>query len=142
MNDIRAAAINCEARKTAYRQTKEGVVVSFVIHPDEVPDALAVAPLGVRYMLAMVELADDETPVKREPAKRSYAQKAGILCGEPTFRRFLMEQFIALSDEPDEAARAVRLFCGVKSRAHLVEGTPAGDKWRELESRYDAWRRL
>ena len=26
-----------EAKKYAYRQTKDGMVVSFVIHPDDVP---------------------------------------------------------------------------------------------------------
>jgi hypothetical protein len=58
----REAASHCEARKIAYRQTKEGVVISFVLHPDEVPDSVATAALGTRYVLALVELNDDETP--------------------------------------------------------------------------------
>lgn len=61
----RQRALNCEAKKHAYRQTQDGVVVSFVLHPQEVPDDLATAPLGTRYVLAMVELNDDETPVER-----------------------------------------------------------------------------
>lgn len=56
-------AVHCEAKKVAYRQTKDGLVVSFVIHPNDMPDALAVAPLGQRYMLAMAAIGDDEQPV-------------------------------------------------------------------------------
>lgn len=56
-------AIHCEAVKAAYRQTKDGLVVSFVIHPNDMPNALAVAPLGTRYMLALAQIGDDEQPV-------------------------------------------------------------------------------
>lgn len=55
-------ASHCEARKISYRQTKEGVVISFVLHPNEIPDSVATAALGTRYLLALVELNDDETP--------------------------------------------------------------------------------
>lgn len=58
----RENAVHCEARKIAFRQTKDGVVISFVLHPDEVPNSLATAALGTRYVLALVELNDDETP--------------------------------------------------------------------------------
>jgi uncharacterized OB-fold protein len=68
MSDIptiaRAAALNCEAKKYAYRQTKDGVVVSFVLHPNDVPNELASSQIGTRYVLAMVEIGDDEKPVR------------------------------------------------------------------------------
>lgn len=57
-------SVHCEARKLAYRQSKEGLVVSFVIHPNDMPDALAVAPLGQRYMLALAAIGDDEQPIE------------------------------------------------------------------------------
>jgi hypothetical protein len=56
-------SVHCEARKVAYRQSRDGLVVSFVIHPNDMPDALAVAPLGQRYMLALAAIGDDEKPV-------------------------------------------------------------------------------
>ncbi len=59
-------SVSCEARKVAYRQTKDGLVVAFVIHPNDMPDALAIAPLGQRYMLALAAIGDDEKPI---PAK-------------------------------------------------------------------------
>lgn len=58
----RAAALHVEAKKHGYRQTQDGVVVSFVLHPQEIPDALATAALGTRYMLAMVEIGDNDEP--------------------------------------------------------------------------------
>lgn len=73
----RAAAVHFEARKIAYRQTKEGVVVSFVVHPNDVPDSLAVAQLGTRYLLALVELSDDETPVPPAESEASATEQAG-----------------------------------------------------------------
>lgn len=74
--NIRDIAIHCEAKKHAYRQTQDGVVVSFVLHPQEVPDGLATAALGTRYMLALVAIGDDEQPVAgagARPAGRSIA---------------------------------------------------------------------
>lgn len=62
-------ALSCEAKKHAYRQTQDGVVVSFVLHPQEVPDALAIAPLGTRYALVVVELNDDDTPKQQGAAR-------------------------------------------------------------------------
>lgn len=48
-----------EAKKHAYRQTQDGIVVSFVVHPNDVSTAMAVAPLGTRYMVAFAEIGDD-----------------------------------------------------------------------------------
>lgn len=60
----REAAIHCEAKFYAFRKTKEGTIVSFVLHPQEVPDELATANIGTRFVLAMVELGDNEEPVR------------------------------------------------------------------------------
>ena len=49
-----------EAVKVAYRQTKDGMVVSFAIHPSDMPGPLALAPVGTRMLLAIAELKDDE----------------------------------------------------------------------------------
>ena len=52
-----------EAKKHAYRQTQDGVVISFVVHPNDLNAALAVAPLGTRYMVAVAQIGDDDQPV-------------------------------------------------------------------------------
>ena len=52
-------AITCDAIKIAYRQNKEGFVVSFSIHPQDMPAELANAPVGSQWQLQLVELDDD-----------------------------------------------------------------------------------
>lgn len=54
---------HCEAKLHGFRRTADGVVVSFTIHPQEIPQALALDPLGTRYMLAFAQIGDDEQPV-------------------------------------------------------------------------------
>lgn len=53
-----------EAKKQAYRQTQDGIVISFVMHPDDVSQAIAMAPLGTRFMVGFAEIGDDERPVQ------------------------------------------------------------------------------
>jgi hypothetical protein len=164
----RESALNFEARKIAYRQTKDGVVVSLLVHPDEVPNALATAPLGSRYVTAMVELNDDETPKRREvmratmsgeerperepeqaPARAriTLAQRAGMLCDTVTFQRYLYDNHMLETHDFGEAiavkhaAIAVRLICGVKSRSEIIPNTPAGQAFEELHAKYTVWLR-
>lgn len=61
----RAAAINFEAKLYAFRKTKEGTVVSFVVHPSDMTDSLATLDIGARVVIAAVEIGDDEQPKQR-----------------------------------------------------------------------------
>lgn len=164
-DQARDSALHCEAKKHAYRQTQDGVVVSFVLHPDEVPGSLATAPLGARYVLALVQIGDDELPV---PAKENGtkprqvkprpdgasrekmdwrevqpAAQAGIRCGEAAFVRFLQdnygEDFQAMERD---AAATVRYLCGVNSRAELGTKHAARVIWHQLDNQYQAWMRV
>ena len=58
-----ANAIHFEGVQYAYRKTRDGVVISFVVHPHDVPKGLADAPIGSRYIVALVQVGDDEQPV-------------------------------------------------------------------------------
>lgn len=51
----------CEALKHAFRQTKNGNVVSFVMHLNDFDAGIATAKLGTRVLLALIEIKDDET---------------------------------------------------------------------------------
>ena len=51
--------IKCEAVKTAYRQNKSGIVVSFLLHPSEFSSELAIAPIGTRVILAVAEIKEE-----------------------------------------------------------------------------------
>ena len=57
---IERAIQGIEAKKHAYRQTREGTVVSFLIHPDNVPQLLtqelSISEIGSTYLLGIVRL--------------------------------------------------------------------------------------
>lgn len=158
----RDLALNCEAKKHAYRQTQDGVVVSFVLHPQEVPAALTLAPLGTRYVLALVEIGDNEepkggnttvaqpAPVPDKPPGRakvpfdqmSPAQQAGILCDDQSFQKFLREtERDAWRISGGDAPSIVRHLCNVDSRKHIVPGTQAAASWAAVVGEYRLWQR-
>lgn len=57
----RERAINFEAKVYSFRKTKDGTVIGFVVHPNDVTDRLACLDIGARVVIAAVEIADDET---------------------------------------------------------------------------------
>lgn len=151
-----------EAKKHAYRQTQDGIVVSFVIHPNDLNAEFAVAALGTRYMVAFAEIGDDEKPQelaragdeyrpepnemakpnadKAEPQKdrRPFSslplsQQAAIRCGDTTF-----QEFVGASNS-DVAADYIRKYCKVGSRADIHKGMQAAIYWESLEGQFQDW---
>lgn len=47
-----------EAIKLAFKQTKEGNVVTYRLHPDDLNREIADMPLGTRVILAVAEIKD------------------------------------------------------------------------------------
>ena len=157
---------HCEAVKLSYRQTKDGLVVSFAIHPNDMPDDLATAALGTRYMLALAKIGDDEKPIagsrptqsdthgdlgQAPPApkgKRSFAdmaasQRSAILCGDPIFQEWITIRNRAVYDPTEnedvrknDAATYLRLECGIHSRSELDRDDQALEKYTTLETSY------
>jgi hypothetical protein len=163
-------AIHFEGVKHAYRQTKDGVVISFVVHPHDVPKGLADAPLGSRYIVALVQVGDDEQPV-HQPAKESKsseltpatpqptphppaaakrmdwrelqpAAQAGIRCADPVFRKFLDEKYRFHSENSEDAAQGVRTICGVASRSELGTKHAARILWHQLDEHFQTWKHV
>lgn len=165
-DEARDNALHCEMVKYAYRQTKDGVVVSFVVHPNDIPAELSISHIGARFMVALVQLGDDELPVK-QPAKESQrtpasqttpqpdkprsagvkrdwrdlqpAQQAGIRCGEPTFAAYLREMHPDEWRETREAAACVRFICSVHSRVELGTNQKARALWHQMDTQYQGW---
>lgn len=160
-------AMHCEAKKHAYRQTQDGVVVSFVLHPNEVPDGLATAPLGSRYVLALVQIDESELPVKQKEAaakprpsahpptpqtggarreKMDWrdmqpAAQAGIRCEDPVFWAFLSERYRDdWLESASDAPECVRLVCGVTSRSELGTVQAARVIWKMLDEQFQSWK--
>ena len=134
---------HCEAKKHGYRQTADGIVVSFVLHPNEVPDDLALAALGTRYMLAFTRIGDDEEPQVPE-VKRSArdfhtlprSQQAGILCKDASFQRWAAERCGSSLDEAG-ARSFVISHCGVNSRGELATLGSAVTLWDSLLAQFE-----
>jgi hypothetical protein len=78
-------AAHFEVKKHAVRQTADGWVISFVVHPNDMAPDFAVAPLGTRYMLAVAEIGDDEQPISSAemcPARAGIPTSAGPVAPE------------------------------------------------------------
>jgi hypothetical protein len=137
-------ALHCEMVKYAYRQTKDGVVVSFVVHPNDVPAELSAAHIGSRYMVALVELGDDERPkpTKKDWREMTPASQAAIRCGDKNFRDFLRSEHGLNTKDKDEAAEAIRGMCGVKSRMDLATNHKARTLWHQIDTQYREWAHL
>lgn len=135
-------AENFEAKKHAYRQTQDGIVISFVCHPSDLAAALALAPLGTRYMVAVAEIGDDEKPVEPAPAKERkpfdslpLSQQAAIRCQDNDFKLYLGV------NNAEEAAQKLREFCRIGSRSELDDPTkerPRHD-FLAMQDHYQAW---
>ena len=141
----------CEAKKHGYRQTQDGIVISFVLHPEEVPDDLALAALGTRYMIAFARIGDDEEPVPPQqkptrPRKPFHtlprSQQAGILCSDLTFYRWAADQIGNKSGLAMNSIKDARQFilnsCNVNSRRELDVSDDAGVLWDALRGQFEA----
>lgn len=139
-----ALAIHFEARKVSYRQTKEGVVVSLLVHPNEVAPELAAATLGTVYTVAMVEMSGDSQPVPAGATSQPWeklkpSQQAGIRCNDPEFQTWLAASEGGVAPDEittDYATSYVRAACGVKSRNELDKPGEPQRKWRELDATF------
>ena len=138
----KSSAIVCDAMKAAYRQSRDGYVVSFVIHPQDMPAVLANSDIGSQWQLSLVPLDDDgnaeQQPKKELSHDHKLLRRIGILCGDPVFARFMVEDGRARSPDEEEIAAAVRAYCGVRSRTEIIPGSPAKEKWDRLEARFQA----
>jgi hypothetical protein len=113
---------------------------------------------GQRLALAVVLIneAEEQKPLEPKPngstKPRSYAQRAGILSNDPVFSTFLKEQFpttyrAIATPRPDWsgahiAAEIIRRISHVGSRRDLIEGTEAGNRFRDLEAEFSAWKQV
>jgi hypothetical protein len=80
-----------------------------------------------------------KAPRAKIAADKRLSQRAGILCTEMRFWRFLEgDAGVSVSSE-NEAAQVLRSMCGVGSRSEIVIGTEEGDRFEQLLGRYAGW---
>lgn len=159
-NLARANAIPLEVKKDGLQQRQNGDwVLRLVIQAADMDQRITSAPMGTRFMAALVEVGDDELPkekpvpvateVKADPVPKDRknwrdlppSQQAAMRCGEPVFVAFVREKHGAeLASNGDEIASFVRAFCGVASRSELNTRHTPRTLWHQLDSQYQAWR--
>lgn len=74
------AALICDAIKIAYRQSKDGFVVSFAIHPQDMPADLANADIGSQWQMRLVGLDEDGNP---KGGEANQSEHGHALPGQP-----------------------------------------------------------
>jgi hypothetical protein len=60
-------------------------------------------------------------------------QQVGIRCSDAMFQEFMKAETEA------EAAAAIRKACAVSSRSLILDGSPAGAIWLQMERHYQSW---
>src|SRR6516162_7119829 len=115
----------CEALKVALKQEAEGYMLTLRIKPEELPETVILANVNARFAVAFSEIGDDEqlkpkpVEVKSKRQRNSNVMRAGIVCGEPAFQKFLetkkrLSWNGAIGKGADKAADAMRVLIGVE----------------------------
>lgn len=83
-----------------------------------------------------VAIARLDPTAKPERKGGKLAQRAGILCGEGAFQKFLRE---LCSRSDYDTATLLRSVCLIDSRADLDHDAEAARRFTDLEASYKAW---
>lgn len=131
-----------EGKKIALKQTKDGIVMSLAIHPDELPTELIRDFVGSRYMVVMVRLADTEEPMNRGDFEAAQAVKqAGMICRDPKFWEFLHEQGQLFEKNENACVEWLTATLEIQSRADLKTNFDARHTFNALLAEFKEWKR-
>ena len=126
------------ARYADWRPVKGRKVLQliFEVPLEQQEEALTMlgAPLPDRDMWAAIARLEEGATIPR-PAAGKLAQRAGILCSEGAFRRFMR------ATTEDEAAAQLRQHCGVASRREFDTDPRAARVFNDLVIEYENWMR-
>ena len=169
----RQNAIPLEVKKDGLQQRQNGDwVLRFVVQAADMDQRLTSAPMGTRFQVALVEIGDDELPVKSKEVMPHPLQSAAIDAqpqpAEPDRQsagakrmdwrdlqpaaqagiRCADPVFLAFLREKKfygtkyDAADAVRDFCCVSSRSELGTNHKARVLWHQLDEQFLAWKAM
>ena len=141
-----------EAKKHAIRQTQDGWVVSFVIHPNDVAPDFAAAPLGTIFMVGYQTTEDaEEAPVAQPPRDPdpSKARKAREQYeSRPAVEQAVTRAAMLVKDKEywawvgcyneDDADKFMKWSCQIRSKADINSDPEAYRRFiaHELEYRH------
>ena len=132
-----------EAKKVALKQTKDGIVMSLAIHPDELPEELMRDFVGARYMVVMVRLGDDEKPINREEfAGGQMVKLAGMLCRDAKFWDYLQDQGMLFDLSESACIEWLQSYLNIPSRADIKTSLEAQGALKMLYAQYKEWKNV
>lgn len=139
-------ALAFEAVKMSWKQDKEGFVLTLRVHPQDVKEPIAMAPIGQQWTIALLQTpAPAPRPTGTTAGKapdeagksgiHPLVQKAGILAKSEAFKQWLINAAPMGSDWDDPVA-FIRSECGIQSRKELATNPEAAAKFEKLVQRY------
>lgn len=109
---------------------------------------MAHAPTYMRAMDLLLQYAFDEIirlrrrMEQRTEKPKDFAAECSMKCAEPAFKKYLEERHgLEAPLTNDRAATRVRSVLAISSRRELNEDPAAAERWKQLRSDFDAWRR-
>ena len=138
LNDNKDARYGFEAVKSVLRQSKDGIVLSLVIHPSNVPTPLLADPIGSRYMVGMVRMGDNEEIIEPESVRegKRMVTSAGALCRDSDFQKWLVDNGFTDDQTETAAAATVKRLLKVESRAELKDNVDAQRRWSIIRQHF------
>jgi len=142
MENTKDYTLEFEAVKTSFRQTKDGYHLTLVLHPNDVPQDLFSSWVGTRYQCVLVQLDDENHPVKTKETVEhdGLVQQAGMLCRSPRFQAWIenmyeeedMERDAWGSNNEENTSRLLRHACAINSRSELRTNEKAREAFKQL----------
>ena len=137
-----APAFHFEAKKYALRQAKDGVIVSFVLHPDDVVPELLSAPIGEHYVVALAPYEKaaeqaEQQPSPPPPSPEKVPHAPGKLSNDAFWmcRRRDFQEWLGVPDEAGADAR-IKSILSIASKTDLVRDPAAAKRWHDLVAEF------
>lgn len=138
------ASFSFEAKKYALRQAKDGVIVSFVVHPSDVVDKLLSAPIGEHYVVALAPYEKaaeqaEQQPEAPAPEPEKVLHISAKLSNDAFWmcRRRDFQQWLGVHSEV-AADHQIKSLLGIRSKTELDTDDGAAIHWRDLIDRFHA----
>jgi hypothetical protein len=131
-----------ELKLYAYRKNRDGLIVSFVVHPND-EDFLNGVHIGQVYQAglepngeeAYIPMPDGQL-VRAKTEGERLRTRAVLLCKDERFQEWVWER-MNYGTKSEENARGCLLdYCGIDSRSELALSIPAQAKFRDLERQF------
>ena len=138
MANIADASYGFEAVKSVLRQSKDGIVLSLVLHPSDVPTPLLSDPIRSRYMVGIVRMGDNEEIIAPQSVRegKRMVTAAGALCRDSDFQKWMVDNGFSEEQTEEAAATNVKRLLKVKSRAELKENEDAQRRWLVIRQHF------